>query len=107
MIIEPLDQNTIEEIKKRLIPTYNPREIYILEPKNDDYNIDINILVVVDGRDIEHYELMTKGHKALVGVKVAKNILVYTKEEFENYSQDTSTLSFLIKRDGKRIYANA
>lgn len=106
MSIQPLDQKTIEDIKLRLVKTYNPQEIYLLEPRQED-NVDVGILVVVDGKNIQHYDLMTEGHKALIGVKIPKNILVYTKEEFEDYSQDTSTLSYLIKRYGKRIYAKA
>lgn len=106
MEAQSLDQKTIEEITKRLVKTYNPREIYLLEPERED-NIDIGILIVVDGKDIEHYKLMTAGHKALIGVKVGKSILVYTQEEFDEYSEDPSTLSYSIKHYGKRIYARA
>lgn len=107
MDIQPLDQNTIEEIKKRLVKTYNPREIYILEPIRED-NIDVNILVIVDNANLQQrYALMSEGHKALIGVKVPKSILVYTPEEFAEYAQDQSTLSYLIKKYGKCIYANA
>ena len=102
----PLDQKTIEDIKQRLIKTYNnPREIYLLEPERDD--VDNNILVVVDGKDIEHYDLMKAGRKALVSVKIAKRVLVYTQEEFDEYSEDPSTLTYSIKKYGKRIYARA
>jgi hypothetical protein len=103
---QSLDQKTIENIKLRLIKVYHPREIYLLEPSKEDA-IDISILIVVDGENIQHYDLMTAGHKALVGVKVAKNILVYTQDEFDDYSQDSSTLSYSIKHYGKRIYARA
>lgn len=106
MEMQPLDQKTIEEIAQRLVKTYNPRAIYLLEPKGYE-SIDNNILVVVDGEDIEHYKLMTAGHKALIGVRIAKNILVYTQEEFDDYSENLSTLSYSIKKYGKRIYARA
>jgi len=109
METQSLDQNTIEEIKKRLIKTYNPREIYVLEPQRED-TIDIGILVIVNDNMAglqQRYALMAEGHKALIGVKIAKNILVYTKEEFDEYSQDPSTLSYSIKKYGKRIYARA
>ena len=106
MDIKPLDQETIDEITRRLVKTYNPREIYLLEPQRED-NVDVGIVVVVEGKDIKHYELMTKGHKALIGVKVPKSILVYTPEEFAEYSQDPSTLSYIIKKYGTRIYAHA
>ena len=109
MKTQSLDQNTIEEIKKRLVKTYNPREIYVLEPQRED-TIDIGILVIVNDNMAglqQRYALMAEGHKALIGVKIAKNILVYTKEEFDEYSQDPSTLSYSIKKYGKRIYARA
>jgi hypothetical protein len=106
METQSLDQKTIEDVKQRLIKTYNPREIYLLEPERED-TIDVGILVVVDGKDIEHYDLMKAGHKALVSVKVAKSILVYTQEEFDEYSEDPSTFSYSIKHYGKRIYARA
>ena len=106
METHPLDQKTIEEIKQRLVKTYNPREIYLLEPERGD-TIDVGILIIVDGKDIEHYDLMKAGHKALVSIKVAKSILVYTQEEFDDYSQDPSTLSYAIKKYGKCIYARS
>ena len=105
--VQPLNKNTIEEIKNRLVKTYNPREIYLLEPIRED-NIDVNILVIVDGANLQQrYALMSEGHKALIGVDVPKSILVYTPEEFAEYSQDQSTLSYMIKKYGKRIYASA
>ena len=33
--------------------------------------------------------------------------ILYTKEEFEDYSKDRSTLSYQIKKHGKLIYAKA
>jgi hypothetical protein len=109
METQSLDQKTIDEIARRLIKAYNPREIYLLEPQRED-TIDIGILVIVDDNMAglqQRYALMAEGHKALIGVKIAKNILVYTKEEFDEYSQDPSTLSYSIKKYGKRIYARA
>ena len=104
MSLNPLNKNIVNEVVKRLVKTYDPLEIYLLEAGYEN-TIDNAILVIVEGNDIPHYKLMTKGHKALIGVDIAKSILVYTKEEFADYSQDTATLSYLIKRDGKRIYA--
>jgi hypothetical protein len=109
METQQLNQKTIDEITRRLVKTYNPREIYILEPERED-TIDIGILVIVDDDKAglqQRYALMAEGHKALIGIKIAKNILVYTKEEFDDYSQDPSTLSYSIKKYGKRIYVRA
>ena len=105
MHIQSLDHKTIDEIKQRLIKTYNPCEIYLLEPQPGG-NVDINIMVIVEQAGLQQrYAMMAEGHKALIGIKIPKNILVYTKEEFEDYSNDLSTLSYSIKHYGKRIYA--
>jgi len=107
MNVHSLDQNVTENIKQRLIKTYHPLEIYLLEPQCEN-EVDFGILVIVDKVDIQQrYKLMAAGHHALIGVKIPKSILVYTKEEFDDYSQDASTLSYQIKRHGRCIYAKA
>src|SRR5579872_7293382 len=107
METQSLDQKTIEDIKQRLVKTYNPREIYLLEPHRED-DVDVDIMVIVDEAGLQQrYALMAEGHKALIGIKIPKNILVYTKEEFEDYSTDQSTLSYSIKHYGKLVYAKA
>ena len=62
MDIQSLDQETMEEIKRRLVKTYHPQEIYLLEPKRED-SIDINILVVVN--NIYSIEIAFKGRMHL------------------------------------------
>jgi hypothetical protein len=107
MDTQTLDQKAIEDITQRLIKTYNPAEIYILEPQRGG-NIDFDIMVIVEQAGLQQrYALMAEGHKALIGIKIPKNILVYTKEEFEDYSTDESTLSYSIQQYGKRIYPKA
>ncbi len=102
-----LTQEQVEEIKKRLLKTYSPRSIYMLEQQPSDER-DVAILVVVDQASLQaRYELMAEGHKALIGMKIAKLVLVYTQEEFDTYAADISTLSYDIKNHGKCIYARA
>jgi hypothetical protein len=102
-----LDPKTIAEIKDRLVKLYSPLKIYLLEPQRED-DVDVGILVVVAKANIQQrYELMAEGHHALIGIKIPKSILIYTEEEFDDYSQDASTLSYQIKRHGKCIYAKA
>ena len=107
MKTQALNQKIIADIKERLIKVYNPREIYLLEPHRED-EVDVDIMIIVDKASIQQrYDLMAEGHHALIGIKIPKNILVYTKEEFEDYSKDRSTLSYQIKKHGKLIYAQA
>jgi len=107
MQIHSLDPTVIEAIKQRLVKAYKPLEIYLLEPRSED-NIDFAIMVIVEKADLQNrYKLMADGHHALIGIKIPKSILVYTKEEFDDYSQDESTLSHQIKQHGTCIYAKA
>jgi hypothetical protein len=106
MKAQSLDPKIIIAIKNRLVKTYHPRAIYLLEPHRTE-EPDVDILIIVDKANEQRYDLMAQGHKALIGIKIPKNILVYTKNEFDDYSKDTSTLSYLIKQNGKKIYAKA
>ncbi|MFA6263669.1 MAG: hypothetical protein WCW33_02270 [Candidatus Babeliales bacterium] len=106
MKVQSLDQKIINAIRDRLVKTYDPREIYLLEPHRKS-EVDVDIMVIVDKAGTQRYDLMAQGHKALIGIKIPKNILVYTKEEFDDYSKDSSTLSYLIKQNGTCIYAKA
>ena len=104
MDIPPLDQKTIDEVIQRLVKAYDPREIYILEPIRED-NPDAGILVIDDAAPDERYAYIAKGHKALIGVNVAKYISVHTTKEFNTYSQDGHSNCYMIKKYGKCIYS--
>lgn len=107
MAQQPLSQEIIDTITTRLVKTYEPLEIHLLEPRTND-DVEINIIVIVENAGLQQrYALMAEGHKALIGIKIPKNLLVYTKTEFEEYSADESTLSYSVKNYGKRIYAKA
>ena len=107
MVLQELNQTALDEIKKRLVKTYNPDAIYILEPRGTE-SVDVGILVILTTAPLQdRFDLMAEGHKALIGVKIPKTILVYTKEEFEDYATDPSSLSFSIKNYGTCIYAKA
>lgn len=100
----------IEEVKKRLVKTYNPLEIYVFGSHawgSPDEDSDLDLLVVVEKFDKDRYHALVKGHKALIGLKLSKDILVYTKEEFDLDSHDVTALGYKIKRKGKQIYAKA
>ncbi len=51
--------------------------------------------------------MLVDGHRALLGLPISKDLILYTQSEFDIYSRDVSCLSFKIKNDGKRVYAKA
>ncbi len=106
-----INNATIEEVKKRLIKTYDPLEIYLFGSYawgKPDEESDLDLLVVVDHCDPkERYDAMRKGHRALSGLGFSKDILVYTREQFDESSRDTSSICNMVVLKGKKIYAKA
>lgn len=99
-----INNATIEEVKNRLVKTYQPIAIYLFGSYawgNPTEDRDLDILVVVDTSDEKPYQRQRSGHRALFGLGISKDLIVYTKDEFARISDDITTLGYKIKREGK------
>ena len=97
----------IETAKNRLVKVYAPREIYLFGSfawGKPDEQSDLDLLVVVNESDEKPYKRAIKGIESLRGLKIAKDIIVYTKEEFEKLCGDISTLCYKIRKEGIKLY---
>ena len=98
--------NLFETIKTRLNSAYNPLSLYIFgsyawgTPTKDS---DLDLVIVVESSNQKPYKRAIKGIRALRGLGIAKDILVYTKEEFKALSQDVSSLLYKVEREGIRV----
>ncbi len=104
-----INNELLQQIKSRIVGAYNPLAIFIFgsyiwgEP---DKNSDIDLLVVVkDSKDKFHKRAIV-GHKSLRGIKYPFDILVYTKNEFNDKLKNKIGLCNKIKERGKKIYGN-
>jgi len=100
----------IEEVTKRLVATYNPVEIYVFGSYawgHPDEESDLDLVVVVDALSKDRYHALVDGFKALSDLSLSKDLLLYTKDEFREDSNNITTLSYRVKREGKQIYARA
>lgn len=105
-----ISQQTIEEVKQRLIQTFNPLEIYLFgsyASGHPDEESDLDLCIVVDDLDQSHYDAAVEGHKVLMDMSIAKDIIVLTKDEFEQKASIVTNLFHEIKSSGKKIYARA
>ncbi len=105
-----INKEMIEVVKNRLIATYNPREIYLFGSYAwgmPDDESDLDLLVVVDTLTDTHYKMLVDGHMALSRLNIAKDLLLYSKEEFEEFSSDKLNFCYKIKQKGIKIYAKA
>jgi len=101
-----MHDNLFETIKTKLDVAYSPLSIYVFgsyawgSPNKES---DIDLLVVVDSSDKKPYKRAIEGIRALRGMGIAKDILVYTKDEFKTISEDISSLLYKVKHEGVRL----
>jgi predicted nucleotidyltransferase len=105
-----IQKNIIEEVKNRLVKAYNPVAIYLFgsyawgNPTDDS---DLDLLIVIDTSDEKTYDRPLIGYDALFGMGIAKDLIVYTKAEFNQRSKDVTTLCYKIEKEGRVLYARA
>ncbi len=100
----------IEIVKNRLTEAYNPKVIYLFGSHawgRADAESDLDVLIVVDKSDEKQYKRPRKGMESLKGLKIAKDIIVYTSDEFEELASDVTTLCYKIKKEGIKLYEAA
>lgn len=100
----------IDTVKTRLVETYKPKVIYLFGSfawGKPDRQSDLDLIVVVDSSDEHHHKRGIKGSRSLRGLNIAKDILVYTREEFNELSSDVSSLCYKVKNEGIKLYEAA
>jgi len=105
-----IDQATIEEVKNRLVKAYDPLEIYLFGSYawgKPDEDSDPDLLIVVDEFKKDWYTDRVAGHRALGEMKISKDLLIYTKPQFDEAVKDAATFCYIVKKKGKKIYANS
>ncbi len=105
-----IDKKTIEEMKNKLVEVYDPLEIYLFGSYawgNPTEDSDLDFFIVVDKAEKNRHKMLVDGHRALWNFDVAKDIIVYTKDEFTDRVNDLTTLVYKIKREGRVVYAKA
>ena len=81
-----IEKNIIDEVKNRLVKTYDPLAIYLFGSYSwgsptDESNLDL--LIIINESTERDYTRAVSGHKALIGLGIAKDLIVQTKDEFE------------------------
>src|SRR5690242_11922649 len=103
-----IKKKVVNSVRDTLVLVYNPLKIYLFgsyawgTPTKDS---DLDMIVVVSRSNKLSYERAVKGYHALREMTISKDILVFTKKEFDEYSNDVTTLCYKAKHDGKLIYA--
>lgn len=100
----------IEEVKNRLIQTYDPIAIYLFGSYawgNPDDESDLDILVVVRSSNQKNHKRCITGRRALWDLNIAKDLLVYTQDEFDARAVEPYSLVYKVKNEGKVLYTSS
>jgi len=99
---------TLREIVQRLVAALAPERIYLFGSyaRGDaGSHSDYDVLVVVPHSDLPAHRRDQRAYRALRGVGVAKDVLVWTREEFESRARVVSSLPATVLREGRLLYA--
>jgi len=96
-----------KEVIRRLVDEFHPETIYLFgshawgEPNEDS---DMDLLVIVPQSREKPIQRAVRAQRSLLGVKVAVDVLVKTRKEFQRYATVKASLEGQISREGKLLY---
>jgi len=102
------DDPVLAEVVRRLVGVYHPLEIYLFgSAARGDAGPDSDYDIMVVVRDDVSRELQDPkfGYVALGGLGIAKDILVWTRSEFDKRLHLKASLPSTVLLEGKRLYA--
>lgn len=98
---------TLDEMTRRLVAEFGPSQIYLFgshawgRPNEDS---DVDLMVVVPNSDERPSERGLRALNCLDGVRIAKDVLVYTQAEVDWDSRVYATLVSEILEKGVKLY---
>ncbi len=98
----------LEEIVRRLVTALQPERIYLFGSKargEAHPDSDYDLLVIVPHSDLPGYKRDQMAYRTLLGLGVAKDVLVWTRNEFESRSHLPASFPATVLREGKLLYA--
>ncbi|MBM3746080.1 MAG: nucleotidyltransferase domain-containing protein [Acidobacteria bacterium] len=102
------DDPVLAEVVRRLVEVYHPLRIYLFgsAARGDaGPDSDYDLMVIVPDDAARERQDSDIGYRALWGVGLAKDILVWTKAEFDKRLHLKASLPSTIMREGKLLYA--
>jgi predicted nucleotidyltransferase len=98
----------LRAIVARLVAALRPERIYLFGSRargDATADSDYDLLVVVPASDLPPHRRDLLAFRALYGVGAPKDVVVYTREEFEARSRAPTSLPATVLREGRLLYA--
>ena len=104
----PTSEGILGEIVRRLTARFPAERIYLFGSRardDDGEDSDYDILLVLRETSTPRYRREQEAFRALCGLGVAKDVLVFTRDEFERGSTVVTSLPATVEREGRLLYA--
>jgi predicted nucleotidyltransferase len=109
MVSELLQRDpALAEIVRRLVAAHHPARLYLFGSKargDDGPDSDYDILMVVDADAEPAYRRAQRAYATLAGVSTAVDIVVWTRDAFDERLHLKASLPATVVREGKLLYA--
>ena len=103
LVADPL----LDEAVRRLVDAFRPEQIYLFGSRargDSREDSDYDFMVIVADSDLPPHRRAQHAHRALRGVHVAADILVWTRHEFDHFLPVPGSLAATILREGRLLY---
>jgi uncharacterized protein len=105
-----ISNEIIKSVTQKLIKAYDPVAIYLFGSYawgKPNEGSDLDLLVVVEKSDKKPHQRSEHASEALWDIKIPKDLLIYTQDEFKRCVKDATSLCYKIKKEGRVLYAKA
>jgi predicted nucleotidyltransferase len=98
----------LREMVRRLVDAYHPQRVYLFGSRGRGEggpDSDYDLLVVVERSDVPPYKRAMEAFRLLCGVGAAKDVMVWTADEFDPKTAVATSLPATVLREGRLLYA--
>ncbi|MCA9972007.1 MAG: nucleotidyltransferase domain-containing protein [Anaerolineales bacterium] len=102
-----ISDSLLREVTRRLIKQFQPEQIILFGSQawgTPTTSSDLDVMVIVTDSSLSDYERSVQGQRALMGLNVAKDVIVKTRSEFDFFRQVRASLEYKVAHRGKVLY---
>jgi len=105
--VEEVDEELLKEVVRRIVSAVDPEKIILFGSHaygKAKKGSDLDLLVVVKESSLPRYKRSVPIYKALAGILVPKDVVVYTEKEIEEWRNVPLAFITTVARKGEVIY---
>jgi predicted nucleotidyltransferase len=102
------EEALLRQAVERLVEAFRPERIYLYGSRargDSRVDSDYDLMVVVPSSELPPHRRAQVAYRLLYGLGIPKDIVVWTREEFDRYLPVVASLAATVVREGRVLYA--